>query len=861
MKIYYHKTQVIKMKRSLFILLILAYFSHATNAQPQRSKVTPADFEKWGTLSGEEISPDGKWVMCRMEYQSGRDTLFVINSRSAMTFNFPGALSATFSPMTDKIAIAFPNEKMQIINLTNGKVKFHSSILRFDFLSGGGYLMMYEESSEKSTIQLFDSDEKLIWQLHNVSDYSIGKGEKLAMITESKVLLLDLSGKKLTPEIISDTTSNASRLVWSRSGKSFAFFTKTHDGTSDIKIAHYALNTKTLQMLGSNKLYFDNTAYGISPYRLAISDDDRWLYFNVVSENKQAEKSKLVEVWDSSTFLEYPLQELNKDPEMNLSLTSWNIQSGALHKIDREEFFNSKILPGGKYVYSQLRSSIIARNDEIPPADYYITTMEGKQKNIVVSQGSQSAGAIVVSPSGRFVSYFRDGNFYIYDNDKNKSANLTGKTNVNFKNFEYDNAGANPGYRSPGYTSDSKYLIVYDQYDIWLFSVDGINAKKITNGRKSKTQFRIAEVSKEMLSENFAIFRHSYIDLKKDLILTALGFDKSSGYYTYSEKYGLVKLNYGKYKADRIAKARSADVYLYTEETDINPPRLMITSSATKTSQKVFQSNKHYTNYEWPHSELISYENSNSVKLQGILMYPSGYEKGKKYPMVVYLYEKLSSLLYEYKNPVSAHHIGFDPMTYLLDGYIVLMPDIVYEVGNPAVSATDCVTAAVKSIAASGIVEENHIGIVGHSFGAFQVSFIITQTPIFAVAVAGSGITDPVSWYLTMNNYTGRSNSWRFESQQLRMGSSPFNNWNGYIRNSAIAHASNISTPLLNWSGKADRSVNPEQSIEMHLALRRLQKPNRLLLYPGQGHILTDYEAKLHLTKSVKEWLDLYLKN
>jgi len=132
---------------------------------------------------------------------------------------------------------------------------------------------------------------------------------------------------------------------------------------------------------------------------------------------------------------------------------------------------------------------------------------------------------------------------------------------------------------------------------------------------------------------------------------------------------------------------------------------------------------------------------------------------------------------------------------------------------------------------------------------------------MFVAAIAGAGVTDFTSSYLTMNYDRLRSNGWRFESQQFRMNTSPFEDWEGYTRNSPVAHAAKIKTPLLSWSGKNDTSVDFEQSIELHLALRRLHKPGVMLLYPGQNHILTDPKAQLHLTKAVKDWLDSHLKD
>ena len=167
---------------------------------------------------------------------------------------------------------------------------------------------------------------------------------------------------------------------------------------------------------------------------------------------------------------------------------------------------------------------------------------------------------------------------------------------------------------------------------------------------------------------------------------------------------------------------------------------------------------------------------------------------------------------------------------------------------------------AVETVLKKGIVKEDRIGLIGHSFGGYEVSFIITQTNLFKTAVAGAAVTDLVNLYLKMNWQWNRSQAWRFESQQMRMGSTPFENYRGYKNNSPIANASSINTPLLSWSGKDDNNVDWNQSIYLHMALRRLQKKNKLLLFRNEGHTILTKESQAILSNEIKKWFDEYLK-
>lgn len=274
----------------------------------------------------------------------------------------------------------------------------------------------------------------------------------------------------------------------------------------------------------------------------------------------------------------------------------------------------------------------------------------------------------------------------------------------------------------------------------------------------------------------------------------------------------------------------------------------------------VFQSNPHYSNYARGFSKLLTYKTDSGKELQGALFYPAGFEHGKKCPMVVYIYSRESLKVHDYSNPTMYNRIGFTISNYTNDGYLVLMPDIKYEVGQPGKSVLDCVDAAVNKVLKMRIVERNHIGLIGHSFGGYEVCHLLTRTSMFAAAVAGAAVTDLISSYLAVNTTNGMKMDWRFETQQYRMGTTPFNDLQGYLENTTVTNASKITTPLLHWAGKEDKQCDWRQGNELHLAMRRLNKSNIFLVYPNQGHILSNPVAQSDLTYRTKNWFDLYLK-
>ena len=139
-------------------------------------------------------------------------------------------------------------------------------------------------------------------------------------------------------------------------------------------------------------------------------------------------------------------------------------------------------------------------------------------------------------------------------------------------------------------------------------------------------------------------------------------------------------------------------------------------------------------------------------KLQGSLYLPANYVKGKTYPTLVYIYEKLTNGHFGFTTP-SAN--GFNKSVYTSNGYAVLMPDITYRVNDPGMSAVWCLTAAVKAAIATGVVDPKRIGLQGHSWGGYQTAFTVTQTDLFAAAIAGAPLTNMVSMYSLIYKNSG----------------------------------------------------------------------------------------------------------
>jgi dipeptidyl aminopeptidase/acylaminoacyl peptidase len=307
-----------------------------------------------------------------------------------------------------------------------------------------------------------------------------------------------------------------------------------------------------------------------------------------------------------------------------------------------------------------------------------------------------------------------------------------------------------------------------------------------------------------------------------------------------------------------LAKATKGDQWMYTRETPTEAPAVFITDGSLTSGRKVADASGESAAWAWSAgAQLVEFKNAKGERLQASLYLPANYEPGKAYPTIVYIYERLTQGHYGYGRPTAN---GFSRQAYTSNGYAVLQPDIKYYVNDPGMSAVWALVPAVQAAVKTGIVDPKRVGLHGHSWGGYQTAFTITQTDTFAAAIAGAPLTNMISMYSILYKNTGGTNGAIFESSQGRFTGGPWEQWEAYTRNSPVAHAARVKTPLIILHNDQDGAVDFTQGIEYFNTLRRLQKPVVLLEYPGENHGLARPANQQDYTERMKEFFDHHLK-
>ena len=458
------------------------------------------------------------------------------------------------------------------------------------------------------------------------------------------------------------------------------------------------------------------------------------------------------------------------------------------------------------------------------------------------------------SSRGRYIASFDGRDWVCLSVPDGKVMNLTAKLPVKFYDEEFDSPSEPPPYDIPAWSADEKYVLLADRYDVWKVAVDGSSATNLTRiGRPQKIRFRRvrpAEADPEP---------ERGIDLTKPLLFRAVNQETwDTGYYRLDPAGPPKLLVMGARNYGLPIKAKAADVYLLTVGSFFDYPDYFATTPDFREVKRVTDVNPRKAEFNWGRAELVHYKSLDGTPLSGMLIKPEDFDPAKKYPMIVYIYERLSSGLHDFRAPAAGTSIN--PTYYASNGYLVLMPDIAYTVGAPGQSALKCVLPAIQAVVDQGCVDEGAIGIQGHSWGGYQIAYMVTQTNRFKAAAAGAPVSDMVSAYGGIRWGTGLPREFQYERTQSRIGATLWQAPLKFIENSPVFMADRVRTPLLMLHNDQDDAVPWYQGIEYYLALRRLGKEAYLLNYNGELHGLRKRANQKDYTLRMQQFFDHHLK-
>lgn len=493
---------------------------------------------------------------------------------------------------------------------------------------------------------------------------------------------------------------------------------------------------------------------------------------------------------------------------------------------------------------------------------YTVDTTTGQRKLVLKKlrgkSGDEGKPSVRLAPDGRHAVYFQNDHWHLLDLHTAKSRNLTADLPFPVYRETHDKPEPRPDHGWAGWNQDSKSLLIYDRYDIWQLYTDGSLPKNITQGygREHGIILRVQRITAQEKG-----LPKIHLDLAQPLLLRGENeTTRATGFFSLSPTSGSSpqRLLWGDKHYRYTGRALRADVLMLTASRFDEFPDIWITNSKLKTPRKVTDGGAQLKPFLWGSAELIDYHNSDGVPLQAALYKPANFDPSKKYPLIVYSYERLSQIVHRFFPPSFSSNISF-PL-YTSNGYMVMLTDIAYTTGKPGPSALDSINAALDTVIARGFVDENAIGIQGSSWGGYTASYLITQTNRFRAAQAGAVVGNMTSAYGGIRWTSGQPRLFQYEQNQSRIGRPLPEAPELYIENSPVFHTPKVQTPLLIMHNDRDGAVPWSQAVELYLALRRYEKPVWLINYSDEGHGITRYANLKDFSKRMWQFFDHYLR-
>lgn len=882
----------------------------------QKKILDHSAYDLWNTLKDEAISPDGRHVLYSLEkgekdhffkvqddkgkfvleYDRGQKGHFTHDSQYAV-FTIKAWKDSVMAMKKRKVKKeGLPKDSLGILNLSDQSLSKVAHVKSYKLPEKwSGYLAyqledIKKEKKEKPKDSLQENTTKkdkpkkvgkktghhlVVLNLETqaqdtikfVTDYVFAKKGKYLAYTSTGIAKDSSAGVYVRNLVTQRTTTlheakkaKYFQLGFSDSGKNIGFIADTD--TTKVQLRPYELflweegQERAEKVLNNDKAPNNHV---ISKYgKLHFSEDESKLYFGLAKPPIEKDTSLLdeeivnVEVWTYNEPRLYTVQELQlKKDSIQSYLTAMDLKNKKVWPLAGEEFKDAEVGDKGNSHLVLVRTGApYELSSQWTARRYFDYKVINSQTGETLHE-FKKVPRMQLSPKGTYgYGYSRvDSTWFTYDLRSGKRTDLT-KGQV-FYSEENDYPNYPFPYGVAGWTKDDENLLIYDRYDLWKVHPQTGEKTQLTHGRGSKTVYRYLDLDKE----------EEAIDFNQPLMLSTFNeVSKDGGYAFYHSKTDkLTSLLSGPYQFSTPKKATEEDRIIFTQQSFQEFPDLQIAKLNLKNPIKLSNANPQQHEYNWGSIELMDWISLDGKKLRGMLVKPENFDPNKKYPLLVNFYEKSSDRIHRHRHP-KAERSSLNYSFYASRGYVIFNPDVEYRVGYPGESAYNCVIPGVTSLVEKGFIDKDNIGVQGHSWGGYQIAYLVTKTDIFKAAESGAPVPNMISAYGGIRWWTGLSRQFQYEHTQSRIGGTPWEYPARYIENSPIFNIDKINTPLLIMHNDADGHVPWYQGIEFFVSLRRLGKPSWFLNYNGEPHWPLKLQNRKDFNIRMAQFFDHYLK-
>ncbi len=910
------------MKKNTILLYIAFSFLLSSSVVSQEKKVLDYTvYDSWNSLGSTKISNDGVWVSYEINPQYGDGYSYLYNVKEGVTDSIARGKSAAFSAGSSLWAVKvvtqadtirqlklkkvkkekFPKDLLLVRDLKGDYERSFSLINEYFIPADGGEFIavMFDKTAIPKDTTKTKSEEKdkkekkkkgksfkskgvpfMIYSpstndstgYEKVIHYSVAKSGNGVYIIQSigdtveVSVVLRVNPIKSTIDTLFKQEGSIAKIESDYAGEQCAFLFSNDTAKTKVYRLYY-----WTQELDSPALIVDTihpslpeTWSALNKGSFYFSENGEKLFFGAGKRPTPEPKDTLtedekihVDIWSWQDKTIQPMQKKRLSKEKDRAyLCVFNVKDKSVVQLESEKL--PKV-----YVQQKGDLNIALGFDDAPYKR--ASSWNGKRCNDIykvnVITGTkeflkkQQCGATSLSFNGEWFAYYEpaDSNYYVVNILNDITENLTKDMDVMLCNELNDIPNASKAYGIVGWSLDEKSLLVYDRYDVWQLDLNNKKAPvclTLGEGRKNIIKFRYVKLDAE----------EKGIDTKETILLWGFNKqDKSTGFYSL-KKGDMKNLIWGDFIAYTPQKAKDADALIWRRSTFVQYPELEVTELSFRNSKKITVTNPQQKEYNWGDTKLVEWIASDGLKHQGIIVTPENMDTTRKYPMIVYYYERSSDRLNNYYLPRPSRST-VNWTFYASNGYLLFIPDIFYRTGEPGLCSYEAVVSGTLAMADKfPFVDIDRVGIQGQSWGGYQTAFLVTRTNIFKAAMAGAPVSNMTSAYGGIRWGTGMSRMFQYEHTQSRIGGTLWEKTMKYIENSPIFFVPQIETPLLIMHNDNDGAVPWYQGIEFFMALRRLDKSAWMLVYNNEEHNLTRRANEKDLSRRMMQFFDHYLK-
>ncbi len=885
------------MKKGLLACFVLV----TTTVMGQKKVLDHTVYDAWQSIKEVVADPRGEFVVYNITPQEGDGVLMIRNIKTGADFKIDRATKPVFSEdgqfLIAKISPLFaetrkakiekkkvdemPKDSMVIVHLKEGVIEKIPSVKSFQIAEHGNGVLAYlkdkkgDITKEGSELILRDLNSKINHSYNNIASYSLHPKALACVMYQvknksnpAKVLLVTLADS--VGKVISSYFNSATGFSWDETDKQLAYLIE-QDSTDkalqkNYSLAYYQADADTATRIvkrahpdlpaqytigGDRKLQFsksgDHLEFGIQPI-LPVKDTS-------LPEFERAS----VDIWHYEDASLQPMQLKNLEVSLKSTETvlyhTKNNSLTYLGKIKERDLMSTKE-GDGLLTYAILDSNyaLASQWQGYSLKDIYAIQNNNGKRTLI--QKAWKGNLMSAAYDGSKLVFYDETRkkYMAYDAALGKQMQIAKDIKFPLYDEENDVPDDPNAYGIAKWMDDNQHLIVYDRYDLWLVDANGIKPSiALTNGRKNKTIYRFVETDKDRNALTFT----SAILLK--------------GFNEHTKTESLVHLQLGSNQSFEI---NNLPVHYTTIVGSKNTNTIAVLQEDEKTAPNVFvyafdkvkqnpnpisSINPQQANYNWMRSEIVKWKAYTGKMAEGVLYTPENFDATKKYPMIVYFYERNNQTVHNYIPPAptaSRLNISF----FVSRGYIVFVPDIWYKNGYPGQGAYDYILSGTRAMIQKGFIDSTKVGLQGQSWGGYQIAYLITKTNLYAAAWAGAPVVNMTSAYGGIRWGTGMNRQFQYEKTQSRIGASLWERPDLYIKNSPLFSLPAVTTPLVIMSNDADDAVPWYQGIEYFTAMRRLNKKMWMLVYNNEAHNLIERKNKKDIQIREQQFFDHYLQ-